>query len=49
VWGVVEVLLSIPHNDDIVGIEIHLQAVTGEKILPSMAQLTNREIVTVVE
>jgi len=49
VSGVEELLLSIPHNDDIVGIEIHLQAVTGEKILPSMAQLTNREIVTVVE
>jgi len=47
--GLVELNLLIPHNNDFVGLEIHLQAVTGETLAPAKANLTNREILTVVD
>ncbi|MHC4944957.1 MAG: hypothetical protein ACYTG7_18230 [Planctomycetota bacterium] len=42
--------LPIPRNDALLGLEVHLQAVTGEKVIPPQdAQLTNREILTIEE
>ncbi len=47
--GVAEELLGIPPNASLVGEEIHLQALVGTSMLPGVAELTNREIVRIVE
>ena len=48
--GLVEYGLPIPRNDALLGLEIHLQALTGEKLTPPQdAQFTNREILILVE
>jgi hypothetical protein len=49
VTGVVEKALYIPRDPDYLDMEIHLQAVVGEKFTPSQASLTNREILRIQE
>jgi len=47
--GFVEVDLLIPSGDSYIGLEIHLQAVTGPQIKPFQASLTNRDILTITK
>jgi hypothetical protein len=48
--GSAVVSLPIPRNENYVGLEVHLQAVIGEKLSPPKEiRLTNRDILTLVE
>ncbi|MFH2002418.1 MAG: hypothetical protein ABIK28_22285, partial [Planctomycetota bacterium] len=47
--GEMEFIASIPRDESLVGLEVHLQAVTGEKIEYGKSHLTNREIMTITE
>ena len=48
--GVVSYDLPVPPDEALLGHEIHLQALIGDKVSPPMGvRFTNREIVTVVE
>jgi hypothetical protein len=47
--GLVELPLTLPREEEYLGLEVHLQAVVGEMIKPQSAKLTNREILTFVE
>lgn len=44
--GLAKVSVTIPRQQDLMGLEIHFQAITGT---PAKAWLTNREILTIVE
>ncbi len=47
---IVEYELPIPRNGAFLGLEVHLQGLTGKKVMPPQdAQFTNREILTVVK
>ena len=44
------VTIPIPRNENYLGLEVHLQAVIGERLSPPKdILLTNRDILTLVE
>jgi hypothetical protein len=46
----VEFEIPIPRDESLLGLEVHLQVLTGTKVWPPQdAQLTNREILTIVK
>jgi hypothetical protein len=48
--GSVRIELPIPRDEALLGLEVHLQAFTGKKVMPPQdAHFTNREILTIVE
>ena len=47
--GSVVLSYDIPNDALLDGAQLHFQAVTGPQLLPGVAHLTNRDIVTVVE
>ncbi|MHC4945688.1 MAG: agmatine deiminase family protein [Planctomycetota bacterium] len=47
--GMDELIFPIPRIPETAGYEIHLQAVVGEEIKVGKAQLTNRELLTLIE
>ncbi len=47
--GAVNIDLAIPDNADLPGLDVHLQAMTGEGVAPPVdAELTNREVLTII-
>ncbi|MHC4945168.1 MAG: agmatine deiminase family protein [Planctomycetota bacterium] len=47
--GMEELVLPVPRLPEYAGYEVHLQAVVGEELKVGKAELTNREILTLIE